>query len=343
MAIMRKAVWTAAAGLMLTLAFTLSSELSRWFSSHISLPLSSLLARAASVVPFPVGEILLLAGAPMIALWILWSVIRWKAPRGAAFALSLVFLLYAVLWVPQCHVPAMAAESSNAERLTQLSQTLAHQAESLRETAMAEAESGQKVLSEARDAVASLNLSGQPLAAPKFARYPEILRALEIAGVYAPWTGEAIVSPDEPAFTLPFLAAHELAHASGFAREDEANYVAYRACMTGSARFRYAATIYAFRYAMDALKGMDPSAWSEIRSGLSDGVRDDFWRIDDTGDAATGFSAFTDRAAEVFLQLSGQPSGLSSYGGMVSFLLNDVSLVDDSQALQRQDAVQHVD
>lgn len=341
---MRKAVWTAAAGLVLTLAFTLSSALSGWFSSHISLPLGSLLARAASAVPFPLGEILLIAGVPAIALSILWSAIRWKAPRGAAFALSLVFLLYAVLWAPQCHVPAMAAESSSdAARLAQLSRTLARQAESLRDMAMAEQESSGTVLKEARDAVASLNLSGQPLAAPKFSRYPEILRALNIAGVYAPWTGEAIVSPDEPSFTLPFLAAHELAHAAGVAREDEANYVAYRACMTGSARFQYAATIYAFRYAMDALRAADATQWLEIRSGLSDGVRDDFWLIDATGDSAAGFSAFTDRAAEAFLVLSGQPAGLSSYGGMVGLLLGDVSLVDDSQALQRQDAVQHVD
>ena len=339
---MRKALYLAASALVLSLVFTLSNGLSLWFSRNISLPLAGAISSAASLVNWPVGELLLVAGAPLLVLALLWSVIRRKPPRGAALALSVVFFSYTVLWVPLCHVPAKAVEPYESWRLIKLARMMGEQADALRDDAMREGTS-ESILDEARDLIAAQNLSSHPLSSPKFSRFPQILRTLKIAGVYAPWTGETIVSPDEPDFTLPFLAAHELAHAAGVAREDEANYAAFKACMAGDARFRYAATIYALRYSMDALRGRDLDMWFEIRGELSDDVRYDFTRIEDLGDAAGGFASFTDRAAEAFLQLSGQPAGLSSYTGVVNFLLNDVSLVDDPQTLQREDAVQYID
>jgi hypothetical protein len=113
--------------------------------------------------------------------------------------------------------------------------------------------------------------------------------------------------------------------------------------MNGDARFQYAGTIYALRYAMDALRGIDLDKWFEIRSEFSEDVRYDFTRIDDVGETSTGLGAFSDRAAEAFLRISGQPAGLSSYTGVVNFLLSDVSLVEDSQTLQSEDAVQYID
>jgi hypothetical protein len=339
-AIMRKALWTAASALVLSLVFTLSGQLSEWFSGSVSLPLAGLIAKAASLVRWPVGEVLIVAGAPLIALLLLWSAIRRKPPRGAALMLSVAFLAYTVLWVPLCHVPAKAVEPYESWRLIKLARLMGQQADALRADAMRVEATPDAVLLQARDLISDLKLSDQSLSAPKFSHFPQILRTLKIAGLYAPWTGEAIVSPNEPDFTLPFLSAHELAHAAGVAREDEANYAAFKACMAGDARFQYAASIYALRYSMDALRGIDLDEWFEIRSELSEGVRGDFTRIDDLGDAAGGFAAFTDRAAEAFLQLSGQPAGLSSYTGVVNFLLSDVSLVDNPQTLQSEDAVQ---
>lgn len=339
---MRKALWTAASALVLSLLFTLSDGLSEWFSGSVSLPLAGAISKAASLVGWPVAELLIVTGTPLIALMLLWSLIRRRPPRGAAMALSAAFLLYTILWVPLCHVPATAAAPYESWRLIKLARLMAERADALRPEALRAEGSSDSVLLQARDLIAGLDPGRQTLSAPKFSRFPQILRTLKIAGLYAPWTGEAIVSPNEPDFALPFLAAHELAHAAGVAREDEANYTAFRACMAGDARFQYAATVYALRYSMDALRGRDLDKWFEIRGELSDGVRSDVSRIGDMGDAASGFASFTDRAAEVFLQLSGQPAGLSSYTGVVNFLLSDVSLVDDPQTLQREEAVQYI-
>lgn len=57
-----------------------------------------------------------------------------------------------------------------------------------------------------------------------------LLMRFGVSGVFSPFTFEAHVDPALPLPTLPFVAAHELAHVAGFASEDEANFVAWLAC-----------------------------------------------------------------------------------------------------------------
>lgn len=52
-----------------------------------------------------------------------------------------------------------------------------------------------------------------------------------ITGVYTYFTGEANINVNFPDYTIPFTAAHELAHQRGIAREDEANFVAFLVCI----------------------------------------------------------------------------------------------------------------
>jgi len=336
---MRKALALTVSALALTLVFTLSSAFSTWFAGHIALPAAHLISGALSFTNWPVAELIFVAGAPAALFFLLRALIRRRAPRGTALALSAVLLLYAILWVPMTRVPARESKPYETWRLMKLCQVLGDQAAELR----GETVSPGAVPEGAREAVSSLGLTGRALRAPKFSRFPQLLKALKIAGLYSPWTGEAILSPLEPSFALPFLASHELAHAAGVAREDEANFVAYQACMAGDRSFQYSGTIYALRYAMDALRAIDLDKWFEIRRGFSDGVREDFTRIDDLGGAAGGLAALSDRAAEAFLHLSGQPAGLLSYTGVVNFLLDGVALVEEAQTLQRQEAVQYID
>lgn len=54
-----------------------------------------------------------------------------------------------------------------------------------------------------------------------------IMSSSGILGYYNPFTGEAQYNPELPSTYLPFTLAHESAHQLGFAREQEANFVAY--------------------------------------------------------------------------------------------------------------------
>ncbi len=58
----------------------------------------------------------------------------------------------------------------------------------------------------------------------------ELMSYTHITGFYSFFTGEANINIAFPDYTIPYTAAHELAHQRGIAREDEANFVAFLVC-----------------------------------------------------------------------------------------------------------------
>ena len=66
----------------------------------------------------------------------------------------------------------------------------------------------------------------------------------ELCGVYSPFTIEANYNNSMPACTIPFSTCHELAHLGGFMEEEEANFIAYLACMESkSFDFQYSGSL----------------------------------------------------------------------------------------------------
>ena len=94
-------------------------------------------------------------------------------------------------------------------------------------------------------------------ARPKAARFPAWLRRLKAAGMYVPFTGEALVDPTRSAAGLPFTAAHELAHMLGVGNEGAANIAAYAACVEYGEAAGYSARLWALKYAMGRLTDAD--------------------------------------------------------------------------------------
>ena len=58
-----------------------------------------------------------------------------------------------------------------------------------------------------------------------------LMNHLQLSGFYFSWTGEANYNRLVPAAMLPHTIAHEKAHQRGIAREDEASFIGYLACM----------------------------------------------------------------------------------------------------------------
>ncbi|MBQ1846705.1 MAG: DUF3810 domain-containing protein [Clostridia bacterium] len=86
-----------------------------------------------------------------------------------------------------------------------------------------------------------------------------------IAGVYTFFTGEANINMNFPDYTLPFTAAHEMAHQRGIAREDEANFVAFLVCAESDDPYiRYSGYVSVFEYVASALNKADPKMYSSL-------------------------------------------------------------------------------
>lgn len=144
-----------------------------------------------------------------------------------------------------------------------------------------------------------------------------------IAGMYSPFTGEANVNTLLPAAMLPAATMHEMAHVYGYAREDEANFIAWLTCrFHPDPDFRYSGSLLGLIYGMDALYTVDSDEYQRLKKDYSDGVKADlaannaFWKQYE-GPAERVHEKVNDR----YLKANGQADGVASYGRMVDLLL----------------------
>jgi len=144
-----------------------------------------------------------------------------------------------------------------------------------------------------------------------------------ISGVFFPFTAEANVNIKMPHFMLPATTAHEMAHQRGFAREDEANYLAYLTCTSHpDPDFQYSGVLFALIFVMNTLHKYDTEMWSDIRSQYSGGVNRDLsdWR-EYIQRYEGSVKQVSTRVNNTYLKAKRQKEGVQSYGRMVDLLL----------------------
>lgn len=143
-------------------------------------------------------------------------------------------------------------------------------------------------------------------------------------GIYLFFIGEPTVNIQTPIFTLPFTACHEIAHQKGFAKEDEANYIGFLACIANdSVFFKYSGYFTAMQYVGVALYREDPILYKEISSLQSNKVKEDinfednFWHRNKN----EFFTKVADNINDSYLKTYNQPEGIKSYGKFIDLLL----------------------
>lgn len=159
---------------------------------------------------------------------------------------------------------------------------------------------------------------------PKAVWQSGLLSKMKIMGIYSPFTIEANYNREMPVFNIPSTLCHELSHLKGYMREDEANFVAWLACMASDQpQFTYSGHMLAFSHAMNALwNAGEQEAYREIYAGLCQNAKEDlqkdsaFWHQYD-GKAAEVSQTVND----TYLKLNSQDDGVKSYGRMVDLLL----------------------
>lgn len=146
----------------------------------------------------------------------------------------------------------------------------------------------------------------------------------EFTGMYVPFTMEANINTDASDYSIASTMCHELAHLRGFIREDEANYIAYIACMASdNAEVKYSGSMEALIYAGNALYAKDAELYWEVRATYSEEVVADlaansaYWaQFHDTKISNTA-----DTINDTYLKANDQEDGVASYGRMVDLLL----------------------
>lgn len=104
----------------------------------------------------------------------------------------------------------------------------------------------------------------------------EAMSWLGIGGIYLPFTGEAHVNGDPPAFSQIFTRAHEKAHQRMIGPEDEASFVGFLAMIcTRDPLYRYAAWEFAARQLLRPVYQIDRAEGERVAALFSPGVRRD--------------------------------------------------------------------
>lgn len=158
---------------------------------------------------------------------------------------------------------------------------------------------------------------------PKGVFFSEAMSYTGISGVYFPFTAEANVNTAIPHSMLPATACHEMAHQRGFAREDEANYIAYFTCrLHPDADFQYSGTLLALINSMNALYGHDRERYLRLRDKYSEGVRADLSYISSFWQKYEGpVEEISNKINDTYLKANRQKDGVYSYGRMVDLLI----------------------
>lgn len=146
---------------------------------------------------------------------------------------------------------------------------------------------------------------------------------LGFQGYYNPFSGEAQVNTTVPRFLEPFVTAHEIGHQVGYARENEANFVAFLACEnSGTPGFKYSMYFDLYNYAIREVYRRDTALGRSYQEKLHPQVKEDIKELRDF------FLQYQNPVEPIimwgyghFLKANNQPGGKETYNEVVAWLV----------------------
>jgi hypothetical protein len=143
------------------------------------------------------------------------------------------------------------------------------------------------------------------------------------SGYYNPFSGEAQINEDVPAFYKGFVIAHEMGHQIGYASESEASFSSYLACKySGNTILQYSALYELFASANNELFMYDAAAAYLNLKDLHPSVKYDRrkYRLYLLGKQNT-FEPIIKNVYDQYLKANDQHKGVESYNDVVAWVM----------------------
>ncbi|MET0394326.1 MAG: DUF3810 domain-containing protein [Chitinophagaceae bacterium] len=146
---------------------------------------------------------------------------------------------------------------------------------------------------------------------------------LGFQGYYNPFSGEAQINTTVPRFLEPFVTTHEIAHQLGYARENEANFVAFLACRSSpSPALRYSLYFDMYNYALGEVRRRDTALARAFQQRLHPQV------VSDIREYRDFYRRYKNPVEPVitwfygnYLKANNQPGGKQTYNEVVAWLI----------------------
>jgi len=327
----------------------------RFFSQGLYPMVGQNLSLITGVLPISVAEfmiLLLILCFIRKVVQIIWKMLH-RDPKSVHalvnvvlnffIAFSIVYFTFNMVWgfnyyrLPFSQLAHLEVAPASVEELAELCDVLISQANRLRDKIGQIPSNSKDMPQNYRDILAKADLGYQAASAiypqlggeygkPKPVLLSELMSFSGIAGMYFPFTGEANVNVSVPLFMLPSTVCHEMAHQRGFAREDEANYIAYLTCkLHPDPYFQYSGTMLALIHSMNTLYEYDPGKYISLHRNYNSGVSQDLAQLSAFWEKYEGpVEETTEKINDTYLKANRQAEGVDSYGRMIDLLLAEL-------------------
>lgn len=310
------------------------------YSNNIYPIIAGFLRLVTGLFPFAVGDFLYL----LLIATALFKLVKFILKKEKNYkklglvtlnTLLVIYVTFKLLWGLNYARPRINQQlniSDNhykKEQLLKLSEFFLHKLDSLgANPASATAYNVDSLKSLANQAYANL-ANTQPFFTYKFSSVKPVASNLLISkvgieGYYNPLSGEANVNHALPAFVLPFVTCHEIAHQIGVAKEDEANLVGYLTAVNSTnAAFKYSAYYNMLRYVLFEIRIKYPEDYNIIITKIPTAVLANFKTERDFWAQYNGaMSVYMGKTFDKILKLNSQAKGINSYQDIVLWLYN---------------------
>lgn len=158
---------------------------------------------------------------------------------------------------------------------------------------------------------------------PKPVMLSELMCYTGISGIYFPFTAEANININIPYPSLPSTITHEMAHQRGYAKEDEANFIAYLASISNPyIEFKYSGTLLALIHSINELYKEDIESFKKVKGDFSQGLSRDLDYINSFWKKYEGpIEKASTELNNAYLRANNQKDGVKSYGRVVDLLI----------------------
>lgn len=158
---------------------------------------------------------------------------------------------------------------------------------------------------------------------PKMVFFSRVLSRMHFTGIYSVPTIEANINADMPPYQMPFTMAHELSHLKGVMSEKEANFTGWLAGhRSEDPDLRYSSALLGWTYCGNELGRRDREAFMEIRSGICHAALEDLQYNSNYWKGYEGaVSRKTQEVNDFYLKMEGLKEGTSSYDMVVDMIV----------------------
>ncbi len=288
----------AAVSAFVSVFFFLSEQFADFFNRYISSVFRGVLATVTNFLPFSLAEMLVIMLPAILIALVVFAVNKYSNSwhdvliyiATMVSVLAIFLSVFALAFAPGYRGSKLESKLGFERKdvsAEELYMTAVYLAQKVNEEAagVAFTDGGASIMPYGYNEMNAKLIEAYYSASDKYAFLPrlqsrvkpvmlsELMSYTHITGVYSFFTGEANINVAFPDYTIPYTAAHELAHQRGIAREDEANFMAFLVCLESEDSYiRYSAYLNLYEYVASALYSADGQLYTEARAVLGSNI-----------------------------------------------------------------------